>query len=200
MAIESATIEGGGSRTVVANQFVYAGWWPRLGAHLLDLVVVVPYALGMGKLMWSSRYGFAWNLIGGTGVTVLYLYCIVRFGGTPGKLILKLRILNQDGSRVGYRGAILRNLVMCVYWDAQILGLLLGAMSITDAEYAAISSGKHARQHLEERAPAWYQPVETAASIWLVADVVCFFANKKRRALHDFMGGTVVVRLGKVTE
>jgi hypothetical protein len=49
---------------------------------------------------------------------------------------------------------------------------------------------------LEAGTPAWYQPVQIAGSVWLYSEFLVLLTNKKRRALHYFMAGTVVIRTG----
>ena len=44
------------------------------------------------------------------------------------------------------------------------------------------------------RVPNWYQSVNIIASIWIWSEFIIMLTNKKRRALHDFMAGTVVIR------
>jgi uncharacterized RDD family membrane protein YckC len=45
-----------------------------------------------------------------------------------------------------------------------------------------------------EFVPAWFTPVNVLMNIWIWSEFLVMMTNKRRRALHDFMAGTVVVR------
>jgi uncharacterized RDD family membrane protein YckC len=40
----------------------------------------------------------------------------------------------------------------------------------------------------------WYWFANSVPTLWFVAEVLTMLTNRKRRALHDFIAGTVVVR------
>ena len=76
----------------------------RLGAALLDGIIVfavffvIVAAIGAGLLI-------------GVLIYVVYLWLVVQFGATPGKLLLGLRITEEDGTTpVGWRGAFMRSI------------------------------------------------------------------------------------------
>jgi hypothetical protein len=47
---------------------------------------------------------------------------------------------------------------------------------------------------LEKRNPANVDTMQVTPKLWFVAEVLTMLTNDKRRALHDFVAGTVVVR------
>jgi uncharacterized RDD family membrane protein YckC len=51
-------------------------------------------------------------------------------------------------------------------------------------------------KYLVARAPAWYGTVNLLLQLWVWGEFVVMLTNKKRRALHDFMAGTVVIHQG----
>jgi len=56
-------------------ELIYVGFWRRLAAYALDLVILVPYALVAGQLIHTSRTAYLVNLILGT---------IIALGGCAG--------------------------------------------------------------------------------------------------------------------
>ena len=48
-------------------------------------------------------------------------------------------------------------------------------------------------QRMLELAPSWYKPIEVLFNIWTWGELIVLLTNRKRRALHDFIAGTVVV-------
>ncbi len=122
-----------------ATHLKRAGFWPRLAAFIVDsvllcalvFILMVPFMAFMlltGMPMedtaneaWFYALSPAMKLLFlGTVFTVLPAFLVVifgyyfviegRFGRTPGKALLGLRVLKTDGTKIGYKEAILRNL------------------------------------------------------------------------------------------
>jgi uncharacterized RDD family membrane protein YckC len=115
-----------------------------------------------------------------------------RFGGTPGKLIVGIRIRKLDGEPIGYREAILRYVPDLVFWLLSSIALLFPLLKMTDAEYSSLKFMQRAKR-ITELAPSWYKPLQWVQSIWFWGELIVLLTNRKRRALHDFIAGTVVV-------
>ena len=87
----------------------YAGFWPRLGALLLDFLIQLPL---LAICFWSIvkyRLFNLYSIIPSTLFGLFYsVYLVRRYGGTPGKLIAGVCIRKLGGEPVGYREAFLR--------------------------------------------------------------------------------------------
>jgi uncharacterized RDD family membrane protein YckC len=171
----------------------YAGFGPRLGALVSDSMILLP--LSAFSFWGSARYRLfpVYWVIPGTLFALFYgVYLVRRFGGTPGKLIMGLRIRKLDGEPVGYREALLR------YCLELFLGLLTSValfpplFQMTDAQYHALSFIDRSR-HIAQLAPWWYKPSHMALQLWFWGELIVVLTNRKRRALHDFIAGTVVI-------
>jgi uncharacterized RDD family membrane protein YckC len=172
---------------------LYAGFWRRFGALWLDFVVLLPV---VGLSLWLSEnyrlahlYSFVPELI----IYILFhVYLVRRYGGTPGKLMLKIRITRLDGSPVGYREAALRYSVLFILTSLESIALLIAILNMSDSEY--LSLGFLARSvRLVATAPSWYQPIHILLNVWIWSEFVIMLTNKRRRAPHDFIAGTVVI-------
>ncbi|MEL6198681.1 MAG: RDD family protein [Pseudomonadota bacterium] len=108
-----------------------AGLAPRAMAWLIDamikialfivaLIVVQPLGL-TGMAIWSL---FLFTLFWLYNV----LFEVLWQGATPGKRALRLRVMNADGTPVGWTGAIVRNLIRPV--DALPGCYLFGCLSV----------------------------------------------------------------------
>jgi len=42
--------------------------------------------------------------------------------------------------------------------------------------------------------PAWYSLVSTLSQVWWWSEFIVLLFNKRKRAIHDFMAGTVVIK------
>jgi uncharacterized RDD family membrane protein YckC len=171
----------------------YAGFWPRLGSSLLDRAIVLSLS---GLVLWGEMnyrlfdvyYLFPEVLFG-----LFYsIYLVKRFGGTPGKLIMGIRIRKLDGGPVGYREAFIRNLPEFVFSVAIPVAFIGPLLHMSDAEYLSLSFLSR-YQRLAALAPSWYNTAWIAQNIWFWGELIVLLTNRKRRALHDFIAGTVVV-------
>lgn len=97
------------------NELEYAGFWIRLGATLIDTVIViivltVPLSFIYGEQYWFDGHyihGF-WDVILGYVVPVVAtIWFWLRFMGTPGKMVLNLKIVDaKSGNRLSPGQAI----------------------------------------------------------------------------------------------
>ncbi|MHA6204895.1 RDD family protein [Dyella soli] len=179
---------------------LYTTFWQRVGASLLDLVCFVPI-LVLYLLVWSLGRHF---YVACTVLQVLvnigfYVLLVQRYGGTPGKLMMGLRIVKTDGSPVGYREAFLRNVVPLSLSVLAGLALVMGTLSMTDAEYLSLGWQQRLTAQIS-LAPEWNAGVSALSHLWNLSLLVVMLANNKRRATHDFVAGTVVVKQARSQE
>lgn len=122
-----------------------------------------------------------------------HVYLVMRFGGTPGKRMLGLRIVCLDGSPVGLREACVRHCVLFALTTLSTLGLILATPRMSDAEYLRLPFRVRGLR-LIELAPSGHHVVSIVVNVWIWSEFVVMLANRRRRGVHDFMAGTVVIR------
>ncbi len=174
----------------------YAGFWVRLLAGLCDLALLLP-AIPICWWLISQSYMTA-NLAAVLSSTSGALFSILflgRYGQTPGKMIAHIRVARLDGGRIGYREAALRHSI------DMLLGLLYAA-----GWFAAIHktgpdawTAEHTWRSLHHviagNFPRSYDVWSVLAEVWMWSEMVVLMLNAKRRALHDFLAGTVVIHV-----
>lgn len=133
----AALVERMGDPREVAAEFmqevplVYAGFWRRLAAFLVDMVVVILFAgLAAGltvllpNVVPQHPSGWMENVLGGIVILIVLIsanVCIAiimvyfpllegRFGQTLGKRLFGLVVRSEDGLPAGYGKAILRRI------------------------------------------------------------------------------------------
>lgn len=80
----------------------YAGFWVRVGASVLDTVCLLPVLIGLALLVGPATSGSSFeqlwweHLMPNALVLAITLSFWLRWGATPGKLILGLRIVQAD--------------------------------------------------------------------------------------------------------
>lgn len=93
----------------------YAGFWVRVVAILIDLIIMtivlyIPLSFIYGEEYWAGGqliYGF-WDILLGYVVPVVAtIWFWLRFFGTPGKMVLKLKIVDsKTGNKLSVWQAI----------------------------------------------------------------------------------------------
>jgi uncharacterized RDD family membrane protein YckC len=177
-----------------ATQIRYAGFWQRFGAYWIDVIVLLPL---MGLGYWggeqSRLFQLYWLVPGLLFGLFFSVYLVKRYGGTPGKLLLNTRIAMLDGSAVTMKAAVIRHAVLFILSALMAVAMVMATLKMTDASY--FSLGYLARaMALTQLAPAWYSPVMIFMQIWVWGEFITMLFNKRRRAVHDFIAGTIVVR------
>lgn len=172
----------------------YAGFWQRFGAYWIDFVVMLPL-MGLAYYMGEkSRLFTMYWFIPGLIIGALYqVYLVVRFGGTPGKLLLKTRIAMVDGSPVTLKAACLRYAVLFILSALSGIALIMATLNMSDELYFSLSYMDRAAK-MVELAPGWYYTVSMLMQVWIWSEFVTMLLNKRRRAVHDYIAGTVVLR------
>ena len=124
----------------------YAGFWRRMAAFAIDMMVILPPAAVLAILaiifanLVPSQNPQGWEYVQGglfLGLTILCASLIVggillyfpilegRFGQTVGKRVLDLRVLKENGLPIGYKEAFLRRISF--YFEG---GLVIDALFI----------------------------------------------------------------------
>jgi len=172
----------------------YAGFWKRFGAYWLDSLVLLPIVF---LSLWGNEqfrlFQLYWLIPGIIFGIWFHVYLVKRYGGTPGKLLLKIKIAKVDGTDVGYREAFLRYSVLLIISTVMSFAMIPAILDMTDALYFSMGWQERAL-YMNDHAPSWYSYATIAMNIWIWSEFIVMLTNKKRRALHDFMAGTVVVK------
>lgn len=175
-------------------QNVYAGFWSRFGAGFIDALVLLPLSY---LFLWLEGFDRTLAIIITIPSAILFsmynVYFNARFGGTIGKLVRGIRVTKPDGSSIGWSEAWKRSSVDLSY-SGLILFLEVQALLLVDpVNYSAASSFVERVTLLQACYPSWYSKVYPIYQIWMWSEVFVVLFNKRKRAIHDFIGGTVVI-------
>jgi uncharacterized RDD family membrane protein YckC len=170
----------------------FAGLFRRFYAQIIDALILLPLSLLSFWTMASARGAapavFALTTLLAHGY---HIWFHARSGQTIGKRIANIRVVSVSGERISWREASLRSSVDVLVGIPQLIAMLMALSLLTDAE---LSAGLIERSTLlTERAPDWGRYVRYVANAWYWSEFVVMLFNAKRRALHDFIAGTVVV-------
>ena len=173
----------------------YLTFGPRFWAGLVDACVVWPVSFIAVLILASEvpRGLAAFAVVIQSLAWLLYTVIMhARRGQTVGKMVTKVRVVdNRTEGSISWWQAWLREgipMLLSLGWIVwQVVHLLdwswtYGTSARLDAE-------------LSSRI-VWV--LSSLPMLWFAAEVITMLTNKKRRALHDFIAGTVVVRTNTV--
>ena len=173
---------------------VYSTFWARVGAGIIDFLIVAPFAVIDYLYGSSSPYFGLYMMIPNQMVALFfYIYMVWKFGGTPGKLAMGLRIRMVDGSPISLKATILRYGVSWLFAILLAAAMAKGALSMPVEGYSAMSYMERSAA-LTSHAPSWYMTVLVLMQVWVWGSLITILCNKKRRAPHDFIANTAVIR------
>ena len=176
------------------KESIYAGFWTRLCSLLLDILFIAPWGLFVFFINGLSKNAHYFTLIPGLIFHFWFsIYLVKKYGGTPGKLIVGIKILKLDGTEVTWREAILRESISFIL---TILFSLMSvyAITIADWEYYKNLGWIHKQQYLFALTPILYNIYSWTSNVWDYSELFVLLFNKRKRALHDFIADTVIVK------
>lgn len=173
---------------------VYAGFFKRLGAAIVDMVVVL-LMFFVFQFIGSSSISAAIVILifSSTSYFFYNVYFHYKFGATLGKMALGIRVTSPDGSRIGFKQALLRSSVDMIFSLVAVTVQVIAILKVDADLYLA--AGMIERSFLTlPLIPSWYGLLDTLSQCWYWSEIVVLLFNKRRRGLHDFIAGTVVIR------
>jgi uncharacterized RDD family membrane protein YckC len=173
---------------------IYAGFWIRLGAMLIDFFINIPVVL---LVMYLNSLGKEYNyytiLFNLVFSLFYFVYLPERYGGTPGKLGLGLKIIREDGQPIKWKEAFLRYSVLLAFFISNGLVMTYCLSQADDATFISMGWLKRTT-YLTSFFPEYFKLYQWCFYIWYLIGIIVLVSDKKKRAVHDFMAGTVVVR------
>jgi uncharacterized RDD family membrane protein YckC len=175
-----------------AAEMRYAGFWSRFVAGLIDGVVLLPAIMLMVWLDGLSYPGAVISALVGPAFVIPYNVGLVAiYGGTVGKLMRGLRVRQLDGAAATWANAWKRSSVDIFFSVSGAIFTLIALTRINSEVY--LNTGWQSRSEIVGEAIPAIRWLYWASLLWTLSELVILLSNKKRRALHDFIGGTVVV-------
>jgi len=176
------------------RESLYAGFWIRFGSLLLDILIISPVIFILLYLNGLSKNVYYYTVIPTLIFHFWYnIYLVQKNGGTPGKLISGITILKTDGTDLTWREAILRHIVsFALTIFLSIITII--AISHSDTEYYQSLNWMTKQQYLMTLLPVYFTLYTWTSNIWTYSELFVLLFNKRKRALHDFIAETVIVK------
>ena len=168
----------------------YRTAWRRLWAGLVDGAIFLPFGW-LDDVLWrnvaSPMVLVPWF--------VLYSFLMVGYsigfhwawGQTLGKRLAGVRVFNVAGGRLSFRQAALRDILPL---SLTLVGVPMDVPKVAQGINPLLpQAGGLAGLSMFQMFVLW------ASLAWFVVEVVTMLSNRRRRALHDFIAGSVVMKV-----
>ena len=153
----------------------------RILSGIIDFLPFIVFAIYFGNyqtgndLQWYIKtimIGFIWQLYS--------IIMNIKFGGTIGKLVVGIRIMDvNEKSWPNLKQVLMRD---CVWIASYLISGLLMTIKLVQGE-----SLDPLKTNVFEVVLNW------AGMGWVIAEIITAFGNNKRRAVHDLIAKTVVI-------
>jgi uncharacterized RDD family membrane protein YckC len=165
-------------------EYKYSTFAPRLAAGFIDGLIFWPVG-------WLFSFAFSHStsafiqvpiyIVSSSAFLVYSIWMHGKLGQTLGKMACKVVVLDVSERPLSMKQAVLRD----------ILGVVLLPIGLA-VDIPRIIHG------VDIYAPTNITPIDWTIMYstlgWFVIEVVTMLTNNKRRALHDFIAGSVVIR------
>lgn len=173
---------------------VYAGFWRRAGALLTDVLVSTPiFALQFALFRASTASAILGLLVPGVALAFYPAFFHARWGQTLGKMATRIKVVQLNGDSITIRHALLRSSVDLTLWLIYTVTTVAALVTRDGPEWSSLSWLN--QQEALREGNIVFGVYNWLSQAWMWSEVVVLLFNRKRRALHDFIAATIVVRV-----
>lgn len=164
----------------------YATFWPRFWAAIIDGLVFTAL-LYIECLLFDVEYSYENTILQAVNGVQYIGYVVFMhgfYGQTLGKMVMDVKVLDHDTETdITLKQSVRRESVNIAINSSWILLLLSISLSLQQ-----LGSVPEVLTYL-------IMGLNSLATVWALSEFITMLFYEKRRAIHDFIGRTVVVRL-----
>ena len=181
------------NKNTLKQEIEYAGFLNRFFANLIDSSIMSAFFIPIYYLLeMNQHYLFGLMFISFITIPLYFIYFHTKSGATPGKSIIGLKVVKLDFTDITLKNSILRSSgdilfsIMNLIWLAIIIGNyssneLIASEKFTYNDFITLFGS------------LYFVAIRFMERIWFWSEVAFVLTNSKKRAIHDFIAGTVVV-------
>lgn len=168
----------------------YRTFGPRFWTGAVESCVFLPLSVTISFLLSLNipRFPAAVLVIIQNLAWLIYTVALhARYGQTIGKMVTRVRVIDsRTEGKISWGQAWLREGIP-LFLSLGLIGYQVYEILSGRITASALENG----QYEQNRTSLWLTLIP---GLWFMAEVLTMLTNRKRRALHDFIAGTVVVR------
>ncbi|GEM_PF-1601177 len=179
--------------TASAGTLSYASFLDRFAAGCIDTALFcLPIILHYSIKHWTLASVLAIRAVGMLDYPYV-LFLIAWRGQTLGKYVMRIRVHQVNGDAATLGNSFRRSSIDLVYYVLYAAGLVISARHLAGRDLSGLPYGKISS--LMYKANPLFHFEFAFSMIWLLSEYVSMLFNERKRALHDFLGGTVVLKV-----
>ncbi|HTB51598.1 MAG TPA: RDD family protein [Ferruginibacter sp.] len=168
---------------------IYSTFKERLFALFIDGMIVASFTIPLERFNLTEWKSSVILLIYGI-IGILYKpFFEWKYGATPGKMALKLVVVDTKFKNIDIKEALFRN----------IFGIMTKLFTIASTlyffnliQFSTVSTmkeyGKFSRNYIST------SQIFAIYGVIIIVDMIFLLTDPKKRALHDRIGGTIVIK------
>ena len=161
----------------------YQTFTPRFFALLIDAFIFLPIGIfdeWFKEAQFPQVFFYFWLPVANLAAPIYTLVMHGLYGQTLGKMAMRVKVLDVSENPITFKHAFLREFPqLIINFSLIFISLPVPSESNEFNLFSDINLGKL---------------LMIMMLTWGIADIIIFLTNKKRRALHDYLAGTVVIR------
>ncbi len=177
----------------------YAGFWKRFLALVVDFFIVFVALDLLYRVPLNPPFAVFLALLDAALYAFYCAFMIGFLGQTIGMMVVKIKVKKLNLKDVEWKQAFLRYVVNFLQAIIVFGFMTYFILNAAGSDFPAKDFG-HFIVELEHA----HSPLNTIVVlnvfvtwIWTYSEVVVLMTNEKKRAIHDFIAGTVVVKVSK---
>jgi uncharacterized RDD family membrane protein YckC len=168
----------------------YRTFWPRFWAGWIDSAIFAPLTWIVDPWIWKNVSAppalVLWFTFSSAAFIGYSITCHGLWGQTLGKRVMRVRVVDASEAKLSLRQAVLRD---------SLYGVLLIASLVVDLPTVATGKNPYDDAKIAREGLSLISLVVLYASFgWTVAEFLTMLFSAKRRAIHDYIANSVVVR------
>ena len=177
---------------------IYAGFFIRILSGLIDYVIYLIISFIIYLLLKligeMPKYYIVIYLLFHLLYHFIYNITIPQyFGGTFGKLLLKIKILKTDYKKIGFKESFLRYLFVLLWYLYSTIDNIKSLINTTDGSFNEFMTFSEWINSSNSNEPKINVVFLIAINIWIFSEYIVLLFNKEKKGLQDYFAGTVIV-------
>ena len=172
----------------------YQTFWPRLKAGIIDAIIFCPFSMIAELLRHKSNSDFlilSWDQFQMWSWVAYSVLMHGLKGQTIGKKFCNVKVFDISGGLLSLRQAFMRDIILVISSAA-----ITTYVFINPGFYIDILKGNVRDVGLM---PREWLIFSMTSLVWCVLEFITMLTNSKRRAIHDFIAGSIVKRVDEKT-
>jgi len=177
----------------IENKKVYAGFFKRIGSGVIDMLLLLSIVLIISFNLEKSIFStIIVMIVPELLASAYFIYFHYKFGATLGKMAVGIKVTFPNGKKIGFKQALIRSSVDLALFMAFVLAVIIAFIN-ADPEIYYSAVWQQDPRYMLALFPVWYGALNLVSKIWLWSEFVVLLFNKRKRAIHDYIAGTVVI-------